>query len=92
MSKFLEKEKNLVIGFVSNTATKPTANNGKKRKIFTNHSVNEGISSTLHQSTNEEDIYVSPIVGTFKVTAKFRIGGKIEPLPVDNEEIVYLYE
>jgi hypothetical protein len=91
MSNLLKKEK-IVAKSVSSIATKPPVKNGKKRNIFNNHSVNEDTSNTLHQPINEDDIFVSPIVGTFKVNAKIRIGGKIEPLPVDNGEIVYLYE
>jgi hypothetical protein len=91
MSNLLKKEK-IVAKSVSSIATKPTVKNGKKRNIFNNHSADEDSSNTLHQSKNEEDIFVSPIVGTFKVNAKIRIGGKIEPLPVDNEEIVYFDE
>ncbi len=95
MSNLLKKEKIVAKG-VSSIATKPPVKNGKKRHIFNNHSVNEDYSAltsnSLPQTKNEEDIFVSPVVGTFKVTAKIRIGGKVEPLPVDNEEIIYLDE
>jgi hypothetical protein len=93
MSNLLKKEK-IVAKSVSNIATKPSAKNGKKRNIFNNHSADEDYSSltsnTLQQSINEEDIFVSPVLSSFKVKMKVRMNGRVNPISVDDENIVFL--
>ncbi len=46
--------------------------------------------------TNEveeiEDIFVSPVNSSIKVKVKVRISGKVSPIPIDSENIVYLDE
>lgn len=99
MSKVLTKEKILAKG-VTAISTKSSSKNGKKRKSFNNHSTDEDYSnSPIAEKLGEivfqlinDDIFVSPVVGTFSVRAKIKVGGKIEPLPVDNVDIVYLDE
>jgi len=39
-----------------------------------------------------EDIFVSPVKSSIKVKMKVRISGKVSPIPIDSEDIVYLDE
>ena len=48
--------------------------------------------SNDQNSDNIEDVFVSPIKKTIKVKMKVRIGGKVSPIPVDSENIVFLDE
>jgi hypothetical protein len=93
MSNLLKKEKIVAKG-VSSIATKPPVKNGKKRHIFNNHSVNEDYSAltsnNLPQTKNEEDIFVSPVLSSFKVKMKVRMNGKVNPISVDDENIIFL--
>jgi hypothetical protein len=48
--------------------------------------------SKINQTEEIEDIFVSPIKSSIKVRMKVRISGKVSPIPVDSEDIVYLDE
>lgn len=50
------------------------------------------IKSSNKEDGNFEDIFVSPVKSTIKVKMKVKIGGKVPPIPVDSEDIVYLDE
>ena len=39
-----------------------------------------------------ENIFVSPIKKSIKVKMKVKIGGKVPPIPVDSEDVVFLDE
>jgi hypothetical protein len=90
MSNSEKKEKIVPMFFVSGTSTKPIAKNDKKLNVFNNHSVNVDSSKTLQQSTNEEDIFVSPVLSSFKVKMTVRMNGRVNPISVDDENIVFL--
>jgi hypothetical protein len=93
MSNLLKKEKIVAKG-VSSIATKPPVINGKKRNIFKNHSADEDYSAltsnNLPQTKNEEDIFVSPVLSSFKVKMTVRMNGRVNPISVDDENIVFL--
>ena len=96
MSKLLKKER-IVAKSVSNAPTKSGTKAGKRRTIFSNHSEQENNSTAViakdeSQSTNDEDIFVSPVLSSFKVKMKVRMNGRINPIPVDDEDIVFLDE
>ncbi len=48
--------------------------------------------STTKEVEEIEDIFVSPVKSSIKVKMKVRISGKISPIPINSEEIIYLDE
>jgi hypothetical protein len=48
--------------------------------------------SNNQEAENIEDIFVSPVKRSIKVKLKVKIGGKVTPIPVDSENIVFLDE
>jgi len=39
-----------------------------------------------------ENVFVSPVKSSIKVKMKVRISGKVSPIPIDSDDIVYLDE
>lgn len=50
------------------------------------------IKSITKENREIEDIFVSPVKTSIKVKMKVRIGGKVSPIPVDLEDIVFFDE
>ena len=87
----------MVAKSVSDASTKLTVKKVKRPAIFNQYSEDEDNSNTtiaknLSQSTNDEDVFVSPVLSSFKVKMKVRMNGRINPIPVDDEDIVFLDE
>lgn len=49
-------------------------------------------SSKPKKSVEMENIFVSPVKSSIKVKMKVKIGGKVSPIPVDSNDIVFLDE
>lgn len=96
MSKLLKKEI-IVAKSISDTGVKLSAKTVKRQIIFNDYSEqkdnsNIPLAKNLSPSINEEDIFVSPVLSSFKIKMKVRINGNINPIPVDDEDIVFLDE
>lgn len=63
---------------------------------FENWSKNPTLTFIKSSKTNHvkeiENIFVSPVKSSIKVKMKVRIGGKVSPIPINSEDIVYLDE
>lgn len=49
-------------------------------------------SSKPKKSVEMESVFVSPVKSSIKVKMKIKIGGKVSPIPVDSNDIVFLDE
>ncbi len=49
-------------------------------------------SSKTNHVKEIENIFVSPVKSSIKVKMKVRISGKVSPIPINSEDIVYLDE
>ena len=50
------------------------------------------IKSITKENKEIEDIFVSPVKSSIKVKMKVRISGKVSPIPVDLEDIIFFDE
>ena len=48
--------------------------------------------SKTKQTEEIEDMFVSPVKSSIKVKMKVKISGKVSPIPINSEDIVYLDE
>lgn len=94
MSKLLKKEGIIAKSF-SGFSAKKSAKSVKKQDSFNHHSTNNGsvvTSKQLPQLIADEEVFVSPVKSSIKVKMKVRISGKVLPIPVDSEDVVFFDE
>ncbi len=94
MSKLLKKEGIIAKSF-SDFSAKNSAKSVKKKDSFSYHSTNNGsviTSKQLPQPIVDEEVFVSPVKSSIKVKMKVKIGGKVPPIPVDSEDIIFFDE